>query len=268
MRSALAARMYAAVQLSSQQQQMYVEKIIIKGTTKQQQQQIRINKISKIYQNSFSSFVLSICIRWLFFLSSFWMHIRENERGKKCARLRVNSLIEGGLMRGGMLITHDDDDDDGARDKAEKNQRREIFLICAVNFFFFCSLAFGICTIARRAYRWRKKREHKSFFSLLFFPPPLCVKNQKLSIDGQAMKAFFETIFFESLYCDCIQGLLFESLRLLPKLPNKFRNRIYRKAFRLQNFFIYFSRDSRKKCASSLLLLGGALTLWCYPLST
>lgn len=38
--------------------------------------------------------------------------------------------------------------------KARKKSSRDFFLICAN---FFSSLAFGICTIARRRYRWRKK---------------------------------------------------------------------------------------------------------------
>lgn len=78
MRSALAARMYAAVQLSSQQQQMYVE-----------------NNIKKKEQNEFITY--QRFIRKVFFFLSrcafngrffFILHIREK-------LLRRNSLIVG-----------------------------------------------------------------------------------------------------------------------------------------------------------------------------
>lgn len=78
-------------------------------------------------------------------------------------------------------------------------KKSEIFLICAL-FLFFSRL--GICTIARRAYRWRKIPT-----SLFFFAVFRRVKNQKHSIDGQAMKG-------KKLSLRQVEGLkAFESFR-------------------------------------------------------
>lgn len=83
MRSALAARMYAAVQLSSQQQQMYVENNIKK---KEQNEFITYQRfIRKVF------FSLSMCIQWPFFLYS--AHQRKTtsaefvDRGTMCGCL-------------------------------------------------------------------------------------------------------------------------------------------------------------------------------------
>lgn len=155
MRSALAARMYAAVQLSSQQQQMYVENNIKK---KEQNEFITYQRfIRKFF------FSLSMCIQWPFFLHS--AHQRKTtsaefvDRGAMCGCLLHMMTMMMTRIRG-----------------AEKNQRRKIFSFAR---FFLFSLALGICTIARRAYRWRKKVNKKLFLS---------VKKSEAFNDGQAMK--------------------------------------------------------------------------------
>lgn len=92
MRSALAARMYAAVQLSSQQQQMYVENNIKK---KEQNEFITYQRfIRKFF------FSLSMCIQWPFF--PLFCTSEKNYFGG----------IRWSWGDVWMLITHDDDDDD------------------------------------------------------------------------------------------------------------------------------------------------------------
>lgn len=147
--------MYAAVQLSSQQQQMYVAN---NNDTKRN----TINKISKIYQIVFPPFDLHIAAAAFFSPSEIFPFAAYKRRERA-------SFVCGGML----LITHDEARGWGWKKVGNFSHLRAFPLFSRL----------GICTIARRAYRWRKIST-----SLFFFAVFRRVKNQKHSIDGQAMK--------------------------------------------------------------------------------
>lgn len=92
--------------------------------------------------------------------------------------------------------------------KKDEKKSRDFFSFALI---FFSSLAFGICTIARRRYRWRKSIFPLPLLSCTALLLPRCLffleQNQKNSIDGQAMKSasanFLQdfSIFIENFAC-------------------------------------------------------------------
>lgn len=150
MRSALAARMYAAVQLSSQQQQMYV------GTTKKNEN--TINNISKIYQ---IVFFCAFRFALIFFLL---LHIKERENSS----FRWASMCV--YIRGCLLHVMRQ-----ARKKRRKKGAENFFSFARFNFFL--SPPTSASAQSHDAFIGGEKSSRQ--------------KNQKHSIDGQAMKSLW-----------------------------------------------------------------------------